>query len=450
MSQRFSTYQQAVDFLLAAVDYEKKAAFKYSGATFDLERVRRFLAAVGNPQQDYKIVHITGTKGKGSTAAMTASALRAAGFKTGLFTSPHLVHLEERIAVDAEPMRREDTLELINAIADYVEAERRRDFWDSPTFFEMLTAMGLLHFSRVGADFAVVEVGLGGRLDSTNIVDAAACAITSIGFDHTDKLGETLREIAGEKAGIIKSPAPVATAVDQPEALQVIRERCAAFSARLYEAGRDVHAEVLGPEPGAPPRMRVALRSRRRGRFETSLRLLGRHQARNAAVVLGLLDALEETGALPPLSSETIAQGLSEACLPGRAQILDRRPRVLLDGAHTVESVRALRETIREFIPHDRLLLVFGVAADKNVDGILREIVPHAAEVVFTQASSPRAADAAELAERAKASCGKTAEAIPSPLAALVRAEALAGPNDLIAVVGSFYLAGDILKALDA
>ncbi len=445
---RFNSYEQAWDFLLSAVDYEKLVAYKYDVDTFDLGRVRAFMAALGDPHRAFKTVHVAGTKGKGSTSTMVAAILREAGYRTGLFTSPHMIDLEERIVVDGRKITKDDTISLVSAIANYVERERERDLDLSPTFFEMLAAMGFLHFRRARVDFGVIEVGLGGRLDATNVVAPEACAITTIGFDHVDKLGDTLAAIAGEKAGIVKPGAPVVTGVHQPEALDTIKARCAEQGAPLYELGKHVRVEGCRVCREAGIGTTAVLRSWRHEPFEVTLPLLGMHQARNAAVALGIVAALEERGALPPVGTDTIAEALGKVALPGRAQVVASNPTIIVDGAHTVESIHALREAIDAYVPHERLILVLGVATDKDVDGIIREIVPHADEAIFSTSDSPRAAEAAALAARAKALCGREGRVIESPAHAIAAAQGMAAPGDLICVTGSFYLAGDVLEAL--
>ena len=404
---QFSTYQAAIDFLFEAVDYEKLTRFKYDLPTFNLDRVHRFLDALGRPQNTFKSVHIAGTKGKGSTATMVSTILREAGYKVGLFTSPHLVDLEERIVVNGEMIGRDDTRSLVSELSDYVSRERRDNRNTCPTFFEMVTAMAFVHFRRVGVDYAVVEVGLGGRLDSTNVIVPEVCGITTIGFDHVDKLGNTLAEIAGEKAGIIKPGVPVVTGVDQPEAFDVIEAKCEEQSARLYRVGRDIElsdcrVSQLDDAIGTA----LTLRTWRRAPLQIEMPVLGEHQARNAAVALGICDALEEVGSLPALKPEAVCRAFRTLRIPGRVEIVGRDPTLILDGAHTVESVRALCEAIQTYVPHGRLILIIGVSADKNVDGILKEIVPHASEVIFSQSDSPRAVPAVRLAERAKDLCG--------------------------------------------
>ena len=447
-NSQFATYQEGMDFLFQAVDYEKLTRFKYDVPTFSLDRVRRFFDALGTPQNAFRSVHIAGTKGKGSTATMVAAVLREAGYKVGLFTSPHLVDLEERIVVDGQMIGKDDTRSLLSETFDYVSRERRDAPKLCPTFFEIVTAMAFLHFRRVGVDYAVVEVGLGGRLDSTNVIVPEACGITTIGFDHVDKLGDTLAKIAGEKAGIIKPGVPLVTAVDQPEAFRVIKAKCEEKSAPLYRVGPDVEMSDCRVSRGDDTiGTTLALRTWRHAQLQIDMPVLGEHQTRNAAVALGISAALEEVGSLPPLEPDAVRRAFRTLKIPGRVEIVGKSPTTILDGAHTVESVRALREAIQMYLPHGRLILIIGVSADKNVDGILEEIVPHAAEVIFSQSDSPRAVPAETLSERSMDLCGKSGTVQPIPAEALRVARALATPQDTICTTGSFYLAGKIKEA---
>lgn len=450
-ANRFATYQDAMDFLFEAVDYEKLTRYKYDLPTFDLDRVRRFLAAVGSPQDAFRCVHVAGTKGKGSTATMVAAILRQAGYKVGLFTSPHMVDLEERVVVDGRKIDKADTVALLWELSDYVRGERRDNPELSPTFFEIITAMAFLHFQRVGVDYAVVEVGLGGRLDATNVIEPDACAITTIGFDHVNKLGHTLEAIAGEKAGIVKPGVPVVTAVDQPGALGVIEAKCREQGADLFRVDEHVRlarCEVVreGDRVGTAVRIETWTGAP----VECVLPVLGRHQARNAAVAVGVARALEQRGAVGPLGSHVMAEALSQLELAGRAQIVGHDPTMVLDGAHTVESARALMEAIGAYVPHECMLAIVGISRDKDVDGILREVLPCAAMVVFSKSDSPRAVPPETLAERARAVCGKESVVVTDPAKALQVARDAAAPGDVICVTGSFYLAGKIREALDA
>ena len=447
----FSNYQEAMDFLFQSVDYEKLTRYKYDLPTFDLDRVRRFFGAFGSPQNEFKCIHVAGTKGKGSTAAMIAAILQAAGHRVGLFTSPHLVDLEERIVVHGQRITKADTMALLSEVSGYVSRERRDNPTLCPTFFEIVTALAFIHFRQVGVDYAVVEVGLGGRLDATNVIMPEACAITTIGFDHVAKLGRTLDKIAAEKAGIIKPGVPVVTAVDQPEALAVIAAKCKEKGAPLHRVGADievVHCAVSRQDDSVGTS--AVLRTWRHPSVEITMPMLGRHQATNAAVALGVTSALEDSGSLPRLDPEAVRAAFRKLEIAGRAQIVGRRPTVILDGAHTVESVRALWQTIEGYVPHDKLVLIMGISSDKDVDGILAEIVPHADTVFFSKSDSPRAVEPEELAESALKQCGKKGHVEPVPGEALRAALMLACPNDLICVTGSFYLAGKIREALDA
>lgn len=446
----FSNYHEAMDFLFQAVNYEKLTRYKYDLPTFDLDRVRRLFAAFGRPHDAFRCVHVAGTKGKGSTSTMVAAILQAAGHRVGLFTSPHLVDLEERIVVDGQKISKADTVRLLSEVSGYVSQERRDNPALCPTFFEIVTAMGFIHFSQVGVDYAVVEVGLGGRLDSTNVISPEVCAITTIGFDHVKKLGHTLDMIAAEKAGIIKPGVPVVTAVDQPEALDVIAAKCREVGAQLHRVGDDIElTRVAALRQGDCVGLTAVVKTWRYPRLEITLPVLGRHQASNAAVALGVVSALEDSGSLPSLDPEVVRSALRTLQIPGRAQIVGQRPTVILDGAHTVASARALWQAIEESVPHDKLILIMGISSDKDVDGIMGEVLPHADTVFFCKSDSPRAVEPEELAQRAIERCGKAAKVEPVPKEALRAARAVASARDLICVTGSFYVAGKVREALD-
>ncbi|MDO8137465.1 MAG: Mur ligase family protein, partial [Candidatus Brocadiales bacterium] len=286
----FGSYEEALSFLFQAVDYEKLTKYKYQVPDFDLGRVERFLAEIGNPHLGLRVVHVAGTKGKGSTATMTAQFLKEAGLKVGLFTSPHLVHLEERIKIDGEMIPKEDVSRLLGYLRPYVERERKETPRLSSTFFEILTAMAFLYFKEQEVDWAVLEVGLGGRLDATNVITPRVSVITEVSFDHTDKLGSTLREIAWEKGGIIKEGVPVVSSAQSQEALITIQDICKKRHSTLYLVGRDI--EVLHLTSIPLYGFGCDIRTWRREYQGLRLPLLGEHQAHNCATALGAMEVL--------------------------------------------------------------------------------------------------------------------------------------------------------------
>ena len=442
------TYDDVMQFLLEFVDYEKVAKYKYDIATFNLRRVEDLMAAMGDPHCAFRSVHIAGTKGKGSTAIMVQSILTAAGFRTGLFTSPHLCRLEERMTVDGRMMSEEDLVRTIGALVAYTEQARRERPNESPSFFELVTALGFLHFAAQKAEFAVVEVGMGGRLDATNVIRPEVSAITRVDLDHVERLGSTLAKIAWEKAGIIKPGVPLVCAPQEPDALAVIRQTAAERGAPLALVGHDYtleHVETgVGPD-GPFCRFDVTGPCCRYEALTVSL--LGRHQAANAAVAVAVVEHLREKCGLD-LNEEKIRLGLAAARCPARLEYLSGSPPILLDAAHNPASIRVLQEVLGGAFEHRRVVLLMGVSKDKDVPEMLRAILPRAARVIFTRSDSPRAEEPALLAEHARELCGIEAEVFDDAHLALARARELAGTEDLICVTGSFYLAGKLWPLL--
>lgn len=437
----FQTYQAALDWLFRTTDYERRRRLRYNVSTFDLSRMHRLLARLGNPHLGRRYVHIAGTKGKGSTAAMAAEVLRAAGLRVGLYTSPHVIDLRERIQVDGAFIAPDDLRDALAAVAPQAEAVAAEPGHIPPTFFEVLTAAAYLHFRQVGTDVDVLEVGMGGRLDATNVITPAACGITSLSIDHADQLGRTLHEIAGEKGGIIKPGVPVVSAPQPDEALAVIERLAGERAAPFTLVGREI--EILDYEYDARGQHlggRVTIRTPRQVHEEVWIALPGRHQAVNAAVAIGLLECLRDRGVA--WDTPALRQGLSRAAPAARVDILARRPWVINDGAHNPASLRALAEVIGDAVPHDRLILVFASATDKDYRAGLAEIVPLADHVILTTACSPRSAAPEDLAKAVGDARPVPVEVHPDAAAAAERALSLAGPDDLVCFTGSFYLAG--------
>ncbi len=454
--------EAALAFLFGRINYERIADVPYRTREFKLDRMRQLLDRLGNPERDLPIVHIAGTKGKGSTAAMVASILQAAGRRTGVFNSPHLDRLEERIMVAGEPCSAEELVELVDRLRPTVEEMDReaardgpQDQEDGPTYFEITTAMALLHFARRDVDAAVLEVGLGGRLDSTNVCCPRVCVITNISFDHTQQLGNTLASIAREKAGIIKPGVPVISGVTEEEPREVIREISHHHGCRLIELGHDFDFDYRPPrdlqEEASCGRIDFRYHPRHGGaaehfaRTDLPLALLGRHQAANAAVALAALAELRRDGWEIAESAE--ATGLAEVNWPVRVEVVARRPAVVLDGAHNPASIRALVDTLEESFSVRQRLLVFATSLDKDICGMLRHLLDRFDRVVFTHyADNPRAAPPAELAEMAERLTGNSYTAYNDPSEAWAEVRRSAGPHDLICVTGSFFIVGDIRR----
>lgn len=447
----FRSYREALDFLFQGPDLERLASNKYYLPHFNLERVEKLLAHIGNPHKGLKAVHVAGTKGKGSTATMIAQFLEAAGFKVGLFTSPHLIHLEERIRVNGAMIPQEAVCRLLGRLKDYVEWERKRDIANSSTFFEILTALGLTYFSEYasnGVDWAVLEVGMGGRLDATNVVTPRVSVITEIGLDHTQFLGNNLRQIASEKAGIIKDGVPLVSCPGSEEALAVIEERCKGKVVPCYLVGRDISVKSIRNIPlvGIECDIKTWAREYRGLRIP----LLGDHQARNCACALGAVEVLAENGSIQ-WSGEMTQSALNHLHCPARIEVISREPLIILDSAHNVASIRALVSALgglRKDIPFKRLILILGLSRDKDVDGILSEVVPLADELILTTSGFARAATPQFLRKRVLELLGRKAIAVGDVRHSIERARKLAQPGDCICVTGSFYLAGKAMETM--
>lgn len=393
------TYSEALTYLNQFISYERQQPVKYSPDTLNLDRVHALLDRLGRPDRSFRAIHVAGTKGKGSTSVMIASCLRAAGYRTGLYTSPHLHTFRERMRVNDELISREDFARLVDEIEPHVEAVA------GITWFEIVTALAFLHFAQFGIEVAVVEVGLGGRFDATNVLTPLVSVITPLSMDHMNLLGNTLEQIAFEKAGIIKRRVPVVSAPQQPEAFDVLR-RVARFRATTVTlVGRDMLFEpvsasfsgqtfAMQAQAGAvAPAAKLSLH---RDQFE--IPLLGAHQIVNAATAITALQVANEHGLT--ISDEAIRAGLLNVQWPGRLEILNREPLLVVDGAHNGDSAQQLASALREFFHHDQWTLIIGISADKDLPAILDALLPIAARVIVTRARSVRAADVETLSRR--------------------------------------------------
>lgn len=406
------THDEALAFWYGRINYEVRSA---GPADLKLERMRALLKALGDPHDRVRLVHVTGTKGKGSTCAMLAAILRAAGYRVGLFASPHLEHVEERVQVNGAPISHAELAARMDEIAPVVRS-MEDDRYPAPTFFEIGTALGFLHFCRRRCDVAVIEVGLGGRFDSTNVCRPLVSVVTNVGFDHTAQLGNTLEEIAFQKAGIIKRRVPVVSGVTQPGPREVVRR----------EAGR-LGAPLTEPDVSAGVPFRV--------------NLLGAHQRANAAVAAAAVERLRDTGMSLP--DAAVAAGLANVEWPARVECVGERPVVILDTAHNVPSAEALVATLSESFPRvNRKGVVFAVSSDKPFADILRVLSSYFDHFHLCRyGNNPRAVPPETLAA-ALPPAAATVHA--SSAAAWAAARAAAGPDDLVCVTGSVFLAGEL------
>jgi len=438
------SYQQALDYIYSFVDQEKLHPEKYEHPRFDLSNMHTLLSMMGDPHRQLKAVHVAGTKGKGSTCAMIDSVLRAAGYSVGLFTQPHLHTFRERIQINGQLIEEEHVVDLVERLQPCIER------LPEPSTFEIMTAMAFQHFADQAVDLAVIETGLGGRLDTTNVIQPMVAVITSISYDHTYILGDTLEEIAGEKAGIIKEGRPVVCAPQKPEAEQVIVETSQRRRSSLILLGREwtwerTASDLTGQSmtvqchiPGHNGLMPGGVAEEFRVPF------LGSYQVTNAVTALATLDQLYRQGI--PLTLEDVDQGLRSSRWPGRLEILNQSPLLVMDGAHNVDSVQRLMAALREDLSFRRLIVVAGFSADKDIAGMMRELASHADELILTQSIHPRAAQPAELAKQAPKSGAKirTADDVPS---ALWQALDLATDQDLVCVTGSLFVVAEARAA---
>jgi dihydrofolate synthase/folylpolyglutamate synthase len=431
------TFAQAIRYLERLTNYEEipacpagRPAWPYR-EELQLERVRGFLSRIYNPQDKLRCIHIAGSKGKGSTSAFIAYILRAAGYKVGLYTSPHLKDFRERIRIlnaqrttqsaqrDFEGMiSRRALANLVARLKPAIDRFNTTSIYGPLTFFEVYTALAFVYFKEQKVDFAVLETGLGGRLDATNTVQSLVCAITPISYEHTDKLGHTLKKIAAEKAGIIKGKnSIVLSAPQKQEAEKVIRERCCFTGAKLVQIGQ--------------PRRKF------------KIKLLGRHQQVNAALAVGVIKALREKGFKIGLAA--VRFGLYNTLWPGRCEVIGRNPLVVLDGAHNAASARVLQQAIRENFLYRRLILVLGLCADKDIPGICRQLLPLADALILTRADHPRSAAPGQI-EKIIRRCGaKNLRLVKTKTVseAKKKARELAAKSDLILATGSLFVIGE-------
>ncbi len=428
-------FKAAVDYILSFADYER---IPRSAVVFDLRRMERLLVRLGKPQNAAKSVHIAGTKGKGSTAAMLASILVQSGYRTGLYTSPHLLSIRERIQVNGQSIAEDEFARLTGTLKPEVEAINRAGEFGELTTFEILTALAFACFRDKKADYQVLETGLGGRLDATNVVQPEVCVITSISYDHTDVLGDTLAKIAGEKAGIIKPGSTVITAPQASEAMQVLEKVCQQKRVALVRVGSDVtwRREAFSPEGQS-----FTVRGMN-GEYHLKMPLIGEHQLENAATTVATAEALAERGAA--ISAETIADGLANVSWPGRLQIIGRKPWVIVDGAHNGDSMRRLVAAIRQYYTFAKATVVFGASSDKNIAAMVAELASLPDRVIVTRSHHPRAVAVARLVEEFSRR-GMAVEVAEDVASAMELALSTAGASDLVCATGSLFLVAEVM-----
>ena len=438
-------YQECLDYLYSFVDYSLTRNLRYAEEKFDLGRMRTFMGRLGNPQEAYPVIHVAGTKGKGSTAAMVASALQAAGYRVGFYTSPHLEEFCERIQINRQLISHADLVRIVDQVKPVVaEIEQL-------TTFELTTAAAFLYFAEQKVDVAVIEVGLGGRLDATNVVKPVVSVITSLSLDHTKVLGDTLAKIAFEKAGIIKPGRPVVMAPQREEARLVVDRVAFERETKLVQVGRDI---LFTPHQHSLDGQSLLLwRKEEQERMDRYIEtgsasgwapahlfipLLGHHQLENAATAYATLQVLREEGF--PITEEQIAAGFREVVWPGRFEILRRSPLVIVDSAHNRDSALKLRLALDDYLSGRPVVLVFGASEDKDIYGMFSELLPRVKQVIATESTHPRALNANDLVALAH-QFGCLARAAVPIERALVTAMELASEECAVVVTGSLFVA---------
>ena len=458
MAKTIDTYQAAIDFLYGRINYERIDARAYSTSDFKLDRMRLLLSLLGNPQERIPAVHVAGTKGKGSTCTMIAAVLAAADRRVGLYISPHISAFEERMTVNSV---RPTPTELVGLVSRLLPAVSEMDSLPGqmqPTYFELATALAWLYFADRQADVVVLETGLGGRLDSTNICCPMVCVITNVSRDHTQILGSTVRQIAWEKGGIIKPNVPLVCGVTQPDALELIEQLCSERAATLLLLHRDLRViarrvaidSSLDPlrVDGDPSETRspcavVDVQSARTHWTMIPVALRGAHQTLNTALALGAIDELRSQGW--EITDAAVRQGLASVEWPARVEVIARHPTVVIDAAHNWESARAFIATLREEFSPGRRILIFAATRDKDVAGLVRLLIPAFDTVILTRyRDNPRSVPVGELQSLIHAISNRHVHVAENPAAAWQMARQWAAANDLIAITGSFFLVAEL------
>jgi len=434
----FKSYKEAIKYLYEKTDYEREKHLRYNVTTFSLDRMENLLSLVGNPHKKVPTVHIAGTKGKGSTATMLAKMLEVNDYAVGLYTSPHVVHLHERITVNSKMISEREMLGLLNRIYAPVEKVAKTE---KVTFFEIMTALAFMHFVERGVDIAVIETGMGGRLDSTNVIRPEVVGITSLSIDHQYQLGETIGSIAKEKAGVFKRGVPVVTVKQDPDAMRVLKSCASAVRAPLSVTGDDIDfSQRFETSREDGPHTRICLTTATSKFEHLRVPLHGKHQAINCGLALAMLDKLKASGY--EIDDEKATEGLNEVSLTGRMEMICDDPRIMIDAAHNAASIRALIHAIGQNIPYDSMVVIFGCNRDKDVEGMLRELQYGADKVIFTRSKSAKAMSPEDLAEMYTEICGKMYQTAVSLGGALQIAKSAVDKEDLICITGSFYLIG--------
>jgi dihydrofolate synthase/folylpolyglutamate synthase len=437
-------YEQALDYIFSYTDYEK-VPMPHALGSYDLRRVEELLARLGNPHLKARSIHIAGTNGKGSTAVMIASVLTNSGYDTGLYTSPHLHTIRERFRVNESLITENEFTAIVARLKSEVEIVNQQATYGEVTTFELLTALAFAYFSMKQVQFQVLEVGLGGKFDATNVIQPEVCVITSISLDHTEVLGDSLTKIAAEKAGIIKPGSTVICSPQTEEVVRVIEEACLKRVARLIMVGRDVTWRSLGTRDEQQFLEVSGLRSKpgTRSSYRISIPLLGSYQLENVATAVAALEALSLRGV--NISRDSIISGLAQVRWPGRLQVLSHSPLLVVDGAHNPDAVRKLLQSLAEHFGFKQAILIMGASGDKDAASVVSEFTPFFDKVIVTQSRHPRAMAASQLQAlfRGYGVESQLKETVPEALSLAVR---LAEARDLICVSGSLFVVAEAIE----
>ncbi len=437
------TFSSAVAYLLEQTDYERMRVVQYDEDTFKLDRMRSILDVLGNPQDQVPMVHVAGTVGKGSTVEMLTTMLLGNGYAVGKYTSPHLTDIRERIVVNDEMISEDEFTEIV---AEVVAAAKKRNV--TPTFFELITAASFKYFAEKAVDIAIIETGLGGRLDSTNVINPILTLITQIDLDHTHILGETLEEIAKEKAGIFKKSTPAISCQQDENVVNVLRATAEKTMCDLELVGDEIEFSLrfVTSNQGVPQN-RICIITEETQFMHTPVPLKGAHQARNCGLALAAICKLKTLGYM--FEDAALYESLRKSAVSGRMELAWDKPKILIDGAHNPSSLQSLIKCIGAHIPYDSMVCVFGCCADKDVNGMLRELSLGADKIIFTKShGNPRAAEPHTLQKQFAEISGKMTQVANTLGEALEIAARATSRDDLICVTGSFYLVGDAKKHL--
>ena len=429
-------YQKSINLIMGMTDYERPSSTRGQRVRYNLDRITSFMSTLNDVHLETPCVHIAGTKGKGSTSSMISSILEEAGYLTGLFTSPHLHTFRERIQISNTPISESDFSCLVQSLWDKM-LDINKTSQDRITVFELLTAMSFYHFKDKGTNINVIEVGLGGRLDSTNIVEPIAAGITSLGLDHTDILGNTISEIAWEKSGIIKDGIPVISASQPPEAMKVITDVCRDKGSAISKVGEDIlweskSSSIYGQE--------CEIKTQNHN-YSLKIPLIGDHQIENASIAIGVIERLTATGF--QISSEAIHDGLLHVKWPCRFELINEDPKIVADGAHNPHSAEALVGTVKKLLPSNQIILVLGVSTNKDLEALINEYNKLSPKLILaTRSRNTRAIEPTKISDAAKM-FGYDTLITESVAEAVEEAKNFADKDDIILVTGSLFVAAE-------